>query len=75
MTADVCEARCSNEVAVWLVTREGIRKELAWSPARSWIDAGANWKDAQTLAIEYTTLTESGKIERALDDASWRRVR
>lgn len=72
VTADVCEVRCSNEIAVWRVTREGIRKELAWSPAPEWIDAGAKWKNADTLSIEYTTSNGSGKIERALGDASWK---
>jgi hypothetical protein len=74
VTADVCEARCSNEIAVWLVTHEGIRKELAWSATPAWLDAGAKWKDAETLSIEYTTPNETGKIERALGDASWKHV-
>ena len=73
-TADVCEMRCGNEIAVWRVTREGIRKELAWSPGPGWLDAGAKWKDADTLTIEYTTLNGSATIERALGDSSWKRV-
>src|SRR5215831_18133768 len=47
VTADVCETRCSNEIAVWRVTREGVRKELAWSPGPAWTDAVAKWKDAE----------------------------
>ncbi|HEV3241033.1 MAG TPA: hypothetical protein VG429_11600 [Casimicrobiaceae bacterium] len=74
VTADVCESRCSNEIAVWRVTREGIRKELAWSPAPDWIDAGAKWRDADTLSIEYTTRTAGGKLERTLGDATWKHV-
>lgn len=74
VTADVCERRCSNEIAVWRVTGEGIRKELAWSAAPGWIDAGAKWKNADTVSIEYTTSNGSGKVERTLDDASWKRV-
>jgi hypothetical protein len=73
VTADVCEARCSNEVAVWRVTPEGIRKELTWSP-EGWIDAGAKWKDAGTLTFEYTTSSGSGKMDRALGDSGWKRV-
>ncbi len=41
VTADICETRCTNEVAVWSVTREGIRKELVWSPGSAWTDAVA----------------------------------
>ncbi len=74
VTADVCEAGCSNEIAVWRVTPEGIRKELTWSPQGGWIDAGAKWKDADTLTFEYATSSGSGKIERALGDASWKRI-
>lgn len=74
VTANVCEMRCSNEIAVWLLTRDGIRKELAWSPAPGWIDAGAKWKDAQTLSVEYSTASGSGKMEIPLGDPSWRRI-
>lgn len=74
VTADVCAAHCSNEIAVWRVTHEGVRKELAWSPAPGWTDAGAKWKDADTLSIEYTTSNGSGQLVRALDDASWKRI-
>ena len=74
VTADVCEAHCSDEIAVWRVTPEGIRKELSWSPAPGWIDAGAKWKDANTLTIEYTTENGAGKIERVLGDPSWKRL-
>ena len=74
VTADVCEIHCGNEIAVWHVTRDGIRKELARSPAPGWIDAEAKWKDAETLAIEYTTLSGSGKIEIPLGEPSWKRV-
>jgi hypothetical protein len=74
VTADVCEAHCSNEIAIWRVTPEGIRKELSWSPAARWIDAGAKWKDADTLTIEYTTESGAGKIDRVLGDPSWKRL-
>jgi hypothetical protein len=73
VTVDVCEAHCSNEIAIWRVTRESIRKELAWSPA-GWIDAGAKWIDADTLSIEYTDGNGVGKVERALGDPSWKRT-
>jgi len=74
VTADVCEARCSNEIAIWRVTPDGIRKELSWSPGGAWIDAGAEWKDSDTLTIEYTTSSGGGKIERALGDSRWKRI-
>ena len=74
--ADVCAQRCSNEITVWRVTRDGFRKELLWSPAVRWYDAGVRWRDADTLAIEFS-LDPGGTpatIERSLADPSWRPV-
>ena len=76
VTADVCASRCVNEIAVWKVTRDGIFKELAWSPGAAWIDAAAKWKDAGTLAIDYTSAgaATGAKLERALSDPAWKRL-
>jgi hypothetical protein len=74
VTADVCETRCGNEIAVWRVTREGIRKELAWSPGATWTDAVAKWKDAATLSFVYAGPEGTGTVVRTLDDPSWKRV-
>jgi hypothetical protein len=75
VTADICEARCSNEVAVWRVTREGIAKELVWSPGPAWTDAVAKWKDAATLVFEYAGPDGPGTAEKKLDDQAWKRVK
>lgn len=75
VTADVCEARCSNEVAVWRVMREGVAKELAWSPGAAWTDAVAKWKDAGTLVFEYVGRDGPGATEKKLDDPSWKKVK
>ncbi len=74
VTADICEARCTNEVVVWGVTREGIRKELVWSPGAAWTDAVAKWKDTATLSFEYAGPEGTGTAERKLDDPGWKRV-
>jgi len=73
-TADFCATRCINEVAVWRVTRDSVRKEYAWKPTTSWSDAGVKWKDADTLVIEYTLADsekKSGRLERRLTDPGW----
>jgi len=75
-TADFCPSQCVNELAVWRVTRDGVRKELAWKPGEAWSDAGAKWKSAETLVVEYT-LAGSGRagvVERRLTDPGWQRV-
>jgi len=66
VTADFCPSRCVNELAVWRVTRDGVHKELAWKPKEAWADAGATWKTAETLVVEYTPAgnAKAGVIER-----------
>ena len=72
-TADFCESRCENRLAVWQVSRDGVRRELEWQPAEPWSDAGVQWKDANTLVVEYTPAgaTEPRTLERRLTDAGW----
>jgi hypothetical protein len=73
VTADFCERRCTNEVALWRVSRDGVRKELVLRPGAPWTDVVATWKDAESLAIEYTaagTATRS-RLSRRLADADW----
>jgi len=76
VTADFCERRCVNELAVWRVTRDGVHKEFLWRPAAVWTDATATWKDAQTIQIDYTA-AGAGKpamLLRKLADADWGRA-
>jgi hypothetical protein len=75
VTVDVCQTQCSKEIAIWRITPESLRKELVWN-AGGWTDATAKWKDAETLAIEYSVdgATTAGTIERKLSDPSWKRV-
>jgi hypothetical protein len=75
-TADFCAEHCENLLVVWAVDRDGVRRDLAWKPAERWADASVEWKDADTLAIEYTREGESSarKLERRLRDAGWTRA-
>ena len=75
VTADFCPSRCVNELAVWRVTRDGVHKELAWKPKEAWVDAGAKWKTAETLVVEYTSAgdAKAGVVERRLTDSGWQR--
>jgi hypothetical protein len=76
VTADFCPSQCVNELAVWRVTRDGVYKELTWKPPETWADAGAKWKTAETLVIEYTFAgnAKAGQVERRLADPTWRRL-
>jgi hypothetical protein len=75
VTADFCEKRCVNELAVWRVTRDGVRKEYSWAPKQAWTDSAANWKDADTVVVQYTPAGTAApsKLERRLNDPSWLR--
>jgi hypothetical protein len=76
VTADFCDKRCVNELAVWRVTRDGIRKELAWKPPEAWTDAVASWKGADTIVIDYSVAGSDARsrVERRVTDATWVRV-
>lgn len=73
--ADFCAAGCDNEITLWRVTREGLRKEASLAPAAAWTDVTAAWKDAETLRIQYTPPGEEKPRtqERALADKEWKR--
>jgi hypothetical protein len=74
-TADFCASSCVNELAVWRVTRDGVRKELSWKPAEPWDDAGVTWRSADTLVVEYAKAGAAGgaTLVRRIADADWRR--
>jgi hypothetical protein len=76
VTADFCAQRCSNELALWRVTRDGVRKESTWRPRESWSDAVATWRDADTVTIEYTVAGAQARarLSRRLADADWVRA-
>jgi hypothetical protein len=73
VTADFCADGCDGEVAVWRVSREDVRKELAWKPQPAWTDATATWKDAETISVEFTPAGEDKPrtLVRRLSDAGW----
>lgn len=74
--ADFCTRRCDNEITVWRVTRDGLRKEASLKPVAPWSDVTVGWKDGETLTIQYTPTGEEKPRtqERALADKKWKRV-
>jgi len=73
VTADFCATGCDGELAVWRVSRDDVKKALAFRPAPPWIDASAAWKDAETLAVDYTPAgaDKPRTLERRLDAPGW----
>jgi hypothetical protein len=72
-TADFCETRCENRLVVWRLSSNGALREFEWRPAQPWSDAAVAWKDAATLAIEYSLRDEQATktLERRLSDPGW----
>lgn len=73
--ADFCSRNCTNELSVWRVTRDGVRKELAYRPPSPWSDVTARWKDGETLAVEFTAAgaSEARTVVRKLAAPDWQR--
>lgn len=76
VTADACPSACVNEIAVWRVLPDSLRKELVWKPDERWSDVTATWKDENTIAVEYRTAgsDKSFVVERTIGDAAWKRL-
>lgn len=75
-TADFCARRCENALAVWRISRDGVRRELEWKVSEAWSDAWVRWKNADTLVVEYTLhgATEARTLERKLTEPGWTRL-
>jgi hypothetical protein len=51
--ADFCPADCDNEITVWRVARDGIRKELSWKPDAVWSEVTTQWRADNTVVVEF----------------------
>jgi len=73
--ADFCSKNCTNEVSVWRVTREGVKKELGYRPSAAWSDVTVTWKDPETLSVQFTPpgATDARTQDRKLSAADWQR--
>jgi len=74
VTADFCAQDCSNEVALWNLSRDGVTRLASWKPAPTWSDVAVAWVDADTLSIDYTAMgeTQARSQQRKLGDPVWR---
>jgi hypothetical protein len=75
-TADFCAEQCSNEVVVWRITRDDVKRELVWQPKVPWPDASVEWKSDVTLVIDCTPPGEDKpcRVERSLNAPDWTRT-
>ena len=73
--ADFCPERCTNEITVWRITRDGLRKDASLKPAAPWSDVTVGWKSGETLTIQFTPAgsDKPQTTERRLTDREWQR--
>jgi hypothetical protein len=73
--ADFCSRGCTNEVSVWRVSREGVRKELTYKPPADWNDVTVAWKDPDTLTLQYDPARGGDRksVDRKLAAVDWKR--
>jgi hypothetical protein len=72
-TADFCATHCENQLVVWVVDKEGVRRDVAWKPPEKWADATVQWKGDDTLVLDYTRDGDGAprKLERKLSEPGW----
>jgi len=75
-TADFCAKGCDNRVAVWRIEHDGVRKESTWAPPTPWSDVSVTWRNADTIALEYSRQDDAQPrtLLRRLGDPSWQSV-
>lgn len=68
LVADLCEKQCGNAIQIWRIERNRVVRERTLKPAEKWYEAEVSWRDAATLAIEYSVaaprrrLAEPGEL-------------
>lgn len=77
VTADFCAADCDNEVALWRVTRDEVRKERVLRPDTPWLDAAAQWSVDGSLVLDYQPAgaAQRERLQLTPGDARWRPAR
>lgn len=75
VVADFCTKHCTNELSVWRIERDGVRRELGFKPEIAWSDVTATWKSGDTLTLSYTLPGQEAprSVERRLSAADWQR--
>jgi hypothetical protein len=73
--ADFCSSKCTNEVSVWRVARDGVRKEMTYKPPADWSDVTVAWKDGETLVLQYDPAGGGDRksVDRRLAAGDWKR--
>jgi hypothetical protein len=77
VTADFCAEGCDNEVALWRVTREEVRKDRVVRPDVPWSDVTATWSGPDVVTVEYRRAGDDTpqSVRLSLTDTLWRTAR
>ena len=77
VTADFCASGCDNEVALWRVSRDDVRKERTLRAPAPWSDATAEWTGPDTIEVDYVVEGQAQRQQLRLGraDPRWRLLR
>jgi hypothetical protein len=68
LVADLCDKQCATLIQIWRFDRDRPARERTFKPPEKWYEADVAWRDASTLAIEYSVaaprrrLAEPGEL-------------
>jgi len=54
LVADLCDKKCGNAIQIWRFDRARPVRERTFKPPVKWYEAEVSWRDAATLAVEYS---------------------
>ena len=77
VTADFCASGCDNEVALWRVSRDDVRKERVLRPEGTWSDVTVEWSGPDTVVVDYLRGADPARAQLrvAMRDTLWRPAR
>lgn len=77
VTADFCTSGCDNEVALWRITRDDVRKDRVLRPEVPWRDASVEWSGDGAVAIDYQRAgsQQRERMQVSPADPRWRPAR
>ena len=68
LVADLCDKECGNVIQIWRFDRDRVVRERSFKPPEKWYEADVAWRDAATIAIDYSVaaprrrLAEPGEL-------------
>lgn len=62
LVADLCDKQCGNVIQIWRFDRDRMVRERSFKPAEKWYEAEVAWRDAATVAIDYSVAAPKRRL-------------